>query len=111
MQWWIIPCVMAGLALFFTESVFSRILSDWLQNNRSFVVGGVKNILPYVNYVASLAFLYFASWLYEWQKNRVMVSTGDSPECPRCGSLMRHRRARSGGSYWGCPDCRYRINF
>jgi hypothetical protein len=112
MPGWIFAGVLAVLAFFFSGDVYLWLLSGPLQHDRlGLVTVFVKAVLPYVNYAIGLFFVFVAYKLYERRKYRIMALIGDSPDCPRCGSIMRHRRARSGGSYWGCPDCRSRVNF
>ena len=112
MPGWIFAGVLAVLAFFFSGDVYLWLLSGFLQNDRlGLITVFVKAVLPYVNYAVGLFFVFVAYKLYERRKYRMLALMGDSPDCPRCGSIMRHRRARSGGNYWGCPDCRSRVNF
>ena len=44
-----------------------------------------------------------------------IVKTSTAPTCPRCGSVMNHRKNRvSGNSFWGCsnyPACKKTIDY
>lgn len=112
MPGWIFAGVLAVLAFFFSGDVYLWPLSGSLQNDHlGLTTVFVKAVLPYVNYVVSLFFVFLAYTLYERRKYRMLALIGDSPDCPHCGSVMRHRRARSGGSCWGCPDCGNRVSF
>jgi len=106
---WTIVGTMAALSLFFANDIYLWIFSGFLQNDHIGLATVVINfIAQYINYAASLAFLFLAYQLYEQRRYRTMALIGDTPECPHCRSLMNTRRHRS-GTHFRCPDCGHRI--
>lgn len=75
---------------------------------------GIGTMLASVlQYVIPLAFLVGAGVSFKRQRNKGSPSQADVPLCPKCGSSMVERVAKSGANsgkaFWGCskyPTCR-----
>ena len=66
-----------------------------------------------LQYVVPLAFLVGAGVSFKRQSNKNTSLHSDTPTCPKCGSAMVKRVAKSGANagnaFWGCsqyPNCR-----
>ena len=75
---------------------------------------GIWTMLASVlQYVVPLAFLIGSGVSFKRQKDKSSSLQADAPSCPKCGSAMVKRVAKSGANagntFWGCsqyPNCR-----
>lgn len=103
--YWVFSALLSLWAYIYGEVVYLAVLNRYMPHDPyGFVIGGLRQLAPYFNYIIPFGVVVASYMFYEWLT---------APRCPDCGRRMVLRHARrgmhAGEDFWGCsgyPHCK-----